>query len=231
MRFNNQLLKDIIEWDVSTWKHALFFWDEVINELKNRNLKVLELGSRNGGISLYFALNGFNVVCSDLKGPTEKAYLLHKRYNVDKNIEYKDVDATNICFSDNSFDVIVFKSILGGIGRNQNKQLQQKVFNEIHRVLKDNGLFLFAENLVASKFHTVFRKRFVKWGNSWRYVSISEMEEFLAIFSEYKYQTTGFLSAFGKIEILKSFLSKLDNILKPLIKDTDRYLIYGYAKK
>ena len=75
---------------------------------------------------------------------------------------------------------IVFKTIIGGIGSNDNYEIQQKVFKEIYKALKPGGKLLFAENLVASKFHQQLRKKFVNWGNSWRYVSIKEMETFLS---------------------------------------------------
>ena len=44
------------------------------------------------------------------------------------------------------------------------------------------ALVFFAENLVASPLHTLFRRRFVKWGTEWRYVSLEEMHEFLLPF-------------------------------------------------
>jgi SAM-dependent methyltransferase len=53
-------------------------------------------------------------------------------------IVYQNIDAANIPFK-NCFDIIVFKSILGGIGRNDNIEIQQKVFDEIYESLKPGG--------------------------------------------------------------------------------------------
>lgn len=72
-------------------------------------------------------------------------------------ITYQDIDATQIPY-ENEFDIIVFKSIIGGIGRNDNKEIQQLVFNQIYKALKPGGQLLFAENLSASPLHRFFSK-------------------------------------------------------------------------
>ena len=47
--------KDIIEWDVVNWSKALTFWEKYSKPITGGS-KVLEIGSRNGGLSLYAAL-------------------------------------------------------------------------------------------------------------------------------------------------------------------------------
>ncbi len=225
----DELTKDIIQWDIKSWSEALDYWDSKIDWNKIQN--GLELGGRQGGLSLWLALKGKQTVCSDLKDAKNIAEQLHLRHNVSTLVKYQDIDATNIPY-ENYFDIIVFKSIIGGIGRNNNYEIQKKVFREIYKALKPGGKLLFAENLIASSFHQLLRKRFVNWGSSWRYVSIIEMEEFLNEFSSYDIQTTGVLGTFGRNENQRNALSAIDKIiLNKVCPDNWKYIAYGIAEK
>lgn len=224
-----EIIKSIIQWDIRSWSKALYYWEGHINadEINNG----LELGSMNGGLSLWLALKGKSMVCSDLKDAKTNAEPLHIKYNVTSLIRYEDIDATNIPY-ENCFDVIVFKSIIGGIGRNNNYEIQQKVFNEIYKALKPGGKLLFAENLIASPLHRIFRKMFVKWGSSWRYVSKSEMKSLLKDFNKVEIMATGFLGAFGRSEKQRNFLAKIDELLfNKICPDSWKYISYGIAEK
>jgi SAM-dependent methyltransferase len=224
-----ELTKDIIQWDIKSWSKALSYWDNKIDWGKIEN--GLELGGREGGLSLWLALKGKTIVCSDLNDVQKTAEQLHIRQNVSSLIKYQDIDATNIPY-ENYFDIIVFKSIIGGIGRNDNYKIQQKVFKEIYKALKPGGKLLFAENLIASPFHQLLRKRFVNWGSSWRYVSIKEMNEFLKDFSCCDIKSTGVLGTFGRNESQRNLLSTIDElILNKICPDNWKYIIYGIAEK
>jgi SAM-dependent methyltransferase len=224
-----ELTKDIIQWDIKSWSKALAYWNTKTEWDKIQN--GLELGGREGGLSLWLALKGKATVCSDLKDVKNTAEQLHLRHNISSLVEYQDIDATNIPY-ENHFDVIVFKSIIGGIGSNENYEIQQKVFKEIHKALKPGGKLLFAENLVASKFHQLLRKKFVNWGGSWRYVSITEMKEFLKDFSSFEIKANGFLGTFGRNERQRYFLSTLDELVfNKVCPDNWKYIVYGMAEK
>ena len=101
---DKQLIRHIVEWDVATWKQALPFWERCAGDLTGA--KVLDIGGRHGGLSLYFALRGCRVVCSDLQGPTKDAMALHKRYNASDQVCYREIDATGIDAPDGEFDVV-----------------------------------------------------------------------------------------------------------------------------
>lgn len=224
-----ELTKDIIQWDITAWSKALAYWDNHIEWNKVEN--GLELGGREGGLSLWLSLKGKTTVCSDLKDVKKTAEHLHMRYNITSLITYRDIDATSIPY-ENYFDIIVFKSIIGGIGSDGNIENQQKVFKEVYKALKPGGKLLFAENLVASPFHQQLRKRYVKWGNSWRYVSIDEMKSFLSDFSSYNIKTTGVLGTFGRTESQRNFLSTIDElILNKVCPNHWNYMCYGIAEK
>lgn len=225
----DKLTSDIIQWDVNSWSEALKYWNNNVNWSTVHN--GLELGGREGGLSLWMALKGIKTVCSDLHNVKISAFPLHNKYKVTNLITYQDIDATNIPY-ENHFDVIAFKSILGGIGRNDNIELQKNTFKEIYKALKPGGKLLFAENLAASPFHQKLRKKFVRWGSEWRYVTINEMKLFLKDFPCSDMKTTGFLSVFGRNESQRNLLSSIDKaILNHISPANWKYIVYGIAEK
>jgi SAM-dependent methyltransferase len=226
---DKQLLADIVGWDVGNWSRAVEFWDRAVDWSSVRNC--LELGGREGGLSLWLALKGKDVVCSDLEGTRATASVHHQRYGLDGTIRYEDIDALAIPYQ-NHFDVIAFKSILGGIGRHDNPARQQAAIDQIHRALAPGGKLLFAENLVASPLHRLVRERFVRWGREWRYVTLAEMREYLKAFNRVEMHTTGVLGAFGRTERQRRFLSALDRGgLNSVTPRGWRYIVYGLAEK
>lgn len=225
-------LEDYLQWDIYAWQKALKLWGKILKSRSITSGKALEIGSKDGGLSLFLAYNfDMNVICSDLNGTTEKAKLLHKIYNVQTKIKYTEEDATKLSFDSNTFDIIIFKSVLGSIGRDNNISKQKKAVNEMLRVLKSGGILLFAENCKASFLHTAMRKFFSKWASYWRYVNYDEMNEMLSEFSLKEIHTCGFLSAFVPGKFLKRIIAPVDNIFEKLVSKESRYILYGYAIK
>jgi len=204
------VLRDIIQWDVRLWSRAIWFWEKRVDW--NKTYTCLELGGRQGGLSLWLALKGNNVMCSDLSKSKETAVPLHTRYNIHEHVSYEDIDATNIPYTGH-FDIVVFKSVLGRIGRGGNKAIQQKTIDEIYRALKPGGKLLFAENLAGSPAHKWLRKKFVPWGDSWRYAALSELSEFLSAFRRVEIKTTGVLGMLGRTEKQRNALAAFDGLL------------------
>ena len=176
---DKSVVSDCIQWDVHNWSKALSFWEKNV-ELDNKGLTCLELGSRRGGLSLWLAMKGNHVVCSDLNSPEQMASILHKKYSLPGKIEYEAIDATKIPY-ENHFDIVIFKSILGGIGRSGNSNLTRIVLEGIYKSLKPGGVLLFAENLIASRMHQFFRKKVVQWGY-WNYLRLDNVEKLLTKF-------------------------------------------------
>ena len=227
---NNIFLRDVLQWDFINWSLPLQFWEDKLSGEK-KELKCLELGSREGGLSLWLALKGHSVITSDLINAEVSAKPLHKKYNVDKNIIYSDIDATLIPY-ENHFDIIVFKSILGGIGRNDDSEKQRLVLKQIHKALKHGGKLFFAENIRATLLHRFFRKNFTRWGKEWRYVSVKELGEYLSDFSQVEINTTGFTGVFGRTENQKNLLGKADKyFFTKIIPSSWNYIAYGAAVK
>lgn len=223
------LLKDIVQWDVYTWSKAILFWEENVNWNDVQN--GLELGGHQGGLSLWLAMKGIDVVCSDLKDVKLTALKLHEKYPLIKSIQYEDIDATNIHY-ENHFDVIVFKSILGGIGRDNNCAAQKIVIDQVYKALKPGGKLLFAENAKGSRLLQWLRKKFVGWGSSWNYLSADEMQQLLKLFSSFEIKSTGVIAAFGNNESLRRVLATIDNkVLNYFFSHRFKYVLYGYAQK
>jgi ubiquinone/menaquinone biosynthesis C-methylase UbiE len=224
-------LSDLVEnEDIQNWSVALQYWlERTAQNLSSVN--ALEIGAGRGGLSLWAALNGMKVLCTDLQGTSKEAIEKHKKFGVSHLVEYEALNALSIPYSD-KFDVVFFKSVLGGIGSFNNKANQVKAINEIYKSLKKGGELWFAENLKASPLHRFARRLLVERVNSWRYVTIPEMKEFLSVFSEVEYRTAGFLSVFGINSFQRSVLGKIDRIIADkLVPKSWRYIIIGVARK
>ena len=221
---------EIIAWDVGNWAPALNFWEEH-GALGERPLECLEIGANKGGLSLWLAQRGHRVLCTDLENSEANAKPLLERHGVLDRVSFEDIDATEIPYRER-FDVIVFKSVLGGIGHDDSIARQRKAMESMYAALRPGGRLLFAENLRGSPLHRYFRKRFISWGNRWRYVSSDEMRAFLSPFRHMQFRTTGFFGAFGRRESQRRLLSSFDRLaVNALVPASWHYVIYGVAQK
>jgi len=219
-------MNDIVGWDVRNWSKAIAYWEKNTS-ITNKEYQCLELGSSKGGMSLWLALNKNKVYCTDLNGPENDAYLMHKKHNCSSRITYGAVDATAIPF-ENHFDLIIFKSILGGISSNEN-QKKARTVNEIYKALKPGGILLFAENLESTLLHRVFRKGYGT--KHWNYLKMSELDEVFSSFSTLEYTTEGFFGCFGRNERQRDLLGKIDAMLASVIPMKSKYIVIGVAVK
>jgi SAM-dependent methyltransferase len=218
------------EWDVATWSQALDLWNKHVDG-QLRGARALEVGGRNGGLSLWLAEQGANVVCSDLGGPSEKARALHKAHGVDHLVTYLDLDATVMTF-DAEFDIVVFKSVLGGIGAVGGAEAQGEAMRRIAKALRPGGLLLFAENLHGLSLLRILRRRYVEWGGRWRYVSITELDCWVTHFQSFDRSAMGTLALLGRTERQREILGHLDRrVLDRFGGDQSRYVAVGVARK
>lgn len=220
---------DILSWDVRSWSKAIAYWEDHVDW--GRVQTCLEVGAGDGGLSLWLSLKGKQVTCSDLHGVEARARPHHEAYGLAERIDYRDLDAMELGF-DTQFDLVVFKSILGGIGRHGGVAAQRRAIDEMRRALKPGGVLLFAENLAASPLHTYLRRRFVRWGATWRYPTLTEMGELLQSFSAVSLHTTGVTAAFGRSERQRDLLARIDNAgLNAVVPERWRYIALGVARK
>ena len=200
MEWTEKLLRDIVEWDVSTWRKAIFCWDRRIDGLPGgaAGRRALEIGARGGGVTMYLARKGFDCVCSDRGETFADAKRLHAEYGVSDRVAYADADAAALPFEDAGFDVVAFKSVLGSVGKNRQDEKIDAAMAEALRVLKPGGMLLFAENLKATRVHLYLRRRLNRWGSAWNYLSLERMRALLAPLEELELHTYGFWGCFWK---------------------------------
>ncbi len=225
--------KEFVAWDIVTWSRALHFWKKSFASNSDYSRKWgLEIGANGGGLSLFFATTfGSKMLCSDMGTTATLARSLHKNYDVAHLIEYAEIDATAIPFCKETFDFVVFKSVLGVIGAKNHFDEIEQAMQEIHRVLKPGGVLFFAENLQGSRLHRLARRWFIPWGKNWYYLNLAEMDSLLRNFAAKEIHTTGFFSAFvPKPEWLKNSVARIDPLFFFLPKNW-RYVCYGYAVK
>ncbi|MBX3098384.1 MAG: class I SAM-dependent methyltransferase [Salinibacterium sp.] len=224
------LMRDVVSWDVRTWSKAVVFWQDVLAaDAPGTTLRCLEIGAGPGGPSLWLALQGHDVLCTNWQATEAQASPLHMRYGVSGTISYLDVDATHIPF-ENEFDLVVFKSVIGGVGA---KADQDRAMAGVHRALKPGGRLLFAENVRGTIFHRLARAIAYRLrGTSWRYVTVKELEPQLAVYATHEIRTTGVLSMFGLRETHRTGLAAVDEkVLNAVVPRSWHYVSYGTATK
>lgn len=193
------MLKDIFQWDVRNWSKCLDFWAPLLMGLDSGSKRVLTIGERDGGISLWFSLLGYPVLCSDRGGPTHHAALIHKRHGVAHLITYADIDVFSIPFETDFFDIVACKSVIGGLKRvyrdtsTRTLETQSQAVQEIHRVLKPGGIFCGAENIKGSLPHGILRSWVKKGRIGWRHLSLGEVDQLFDPFEMVEQKPFGFL--------------------------------------
>lgn len=227
---DDTLMRDIIGWDVLTWSTAIDYWDATLGAT-DAPLTCLEIGAGPGGPSLWLALKGHTVLCSNYQNAREQALPLHERYGVTDRITYEDIDAKNIPY-ENAFDLIVFKSVIGGVGSDGGVS-QQQTMDALFRALKPGGMLLFAENIRGTIFHRAVRGLANRLRHaSWYYVPYRQLRSMLKPFVDVDVHTTGVLAVFGVREWQRRALARADRAFVNAITPAGwRYMAYGRARK
>ncbi|RDY24160.1 class I SAM-dependent methyltransferase [Romboutsia maritimum] len=112
-------------------------WIEVIskNLPQDKKLRILDVGTGTGFLAILMASLGHDVVGIDLteamiNGANKTSHLLN--YNID----FKVMDAQNLSFEDNYFDVVISRNLTWTLPD------VKKAYKEWYRVLKHNGRLL-----------------------------------------------------------------------------------------
>jgi len=219
-------LDDIFQWEVRSWSRALPLWEKHLPQ--QRPLKALGIGEREGGLSLWLASLGMDVTCTDLHPFPPATQALHATYGLANHITYAQADATGLPFSEGTFDVVIFKSVIGALGT---RELQHRAIQEMHRVLRPNGVLLFAENMNGTALHRWLRKRYVAWSGYWRYLDPRSDRDLFASFARLDDRTTGLFANLGRTEGQRDLIARIDSLLAPLVPASMRTIWYGAATK
>jgi hypothetical protein len=223
--------RDVLGWDVVTWSCTLDYWPRHATVDLSLS-RALEVGAgQSGGLSLWLALQGSTVLCTTQGGVSDRVRRLHQRYGVADRVAYDNLDVLQLSECE-SFDVVAFKSVLGGIGTGGFFERQRQAVHRLHRALKPGGNLLFAENLIGTRAHTAFRSRFGAGKDYWRYPTIPEMDLLLEPFTAVSYTTAGFLGAWGANDAQRRLTGAVDAFLcRHLVPSQWQYVIVGVAIK
>lgn len=123
--------------DIPTTKlHGrLLFSASFVDDVDIRNKKILDVGCGSGWFELFVEKkNPKKIVGIDIK---EKVLDAARKYINSPRVQFTLGSATNLPFNRESFDTIVCLEILEHIA----KETENKMFQEVHRVLKNRGSF------------------------------------------------------------------------------------------
>lgn len=220
-------MSDIVGWDVRTWSKAVECWERAIGD-DAPPLDCLELGAGPGGPSLWLALKGHRVLCTNQDSTQQFASPLHRRYDYPGTIEYRDVNARELPF-DAQFDIVVFKSVLGGVG---GAAEQERMMAGILRALKPGGRLLFAENIRGTVAHRAARAAMNRRRRAdWQFNPLGRLRELLGGYSDVELHTNGVLAVFGLTEGQRRALGGVDRALVRITPPRWQYMAYGVATK
>ena len=170
-------MKNITEERPTDPLHGRTFYDvNFVDDSDVRNKIVLDIGCGFG----WFELNGLQRQVAHITGTeiSEKDLETARKYIKSDKIDFKVGSATDLPFEDQSFDTIVSWEVIEHIPKNA----EDKMFQEVNRVLKDNGVFY-----LSAPYDSFFSKIFdPAWWLIWhrhyseeKLVSLSESNGFI----------------------------------------------------
>ena len=132
--------------------------------------RVLELGTGTGGTAILLAKRGATVIGIDLLPfRLTEAKARAAEYDVAESVEVALMDAMYLAFPDDTFDLIISKSVLVFTAHTQTAR-------ECHRVLKPGGKAIFIENMRHHPGVWLYRKTFLKYSDALHYFSLGDVE-------------------------------------------------------
>ena len=146
---DNLLLRLAFGWSYKAWSHAF----KVSNfQLPNKVDRILEIGaSENSMVALVFDGVAGEIVISyysaeQKKGVEQYLASVRKKYRLKSEYTLEKIDATTI---EGSFDIVVMKSVLGGLFRENNSTIFDVttfIGSLVSRAVKPEGLLISIDN-------------------------------------------------------------------------------------
>lgn len=120
---------------------------------RTQPIKMLEVGTGSGGIAHYFATHP-QLRCDVTAVDVVDSRLVHDCY------EYRQVEGIELPFAKASFDVIITNHVIEHVG---NSDAQHRHLEEVHRVMKSDGVGYLAvpNRWMLTEPH--FRLKFLSW--------------------------------------------------------------------
>jgi SAM-dependent methyltransferase len=119
---------------------------------KCKNMRVLDYGSGDGSYSIFLAQNGADVVGVDISDVSvSNCQQLALDYGLQERAIFKVMDAEELEFENNSFDLVCEAGVLHHVDL-------KKAFSEISRVLKPGGNAICYEALGHNRIFQLYRQ-------------------------------------------------------------------------
>lgn len=223
-------VRDVLRWDSGTWSRAVRFWLDT-SRVPLEGARVLEVGAGPGGLSFYLAALGANVTCTDTSISTTVRQD-EERFSFASRITYRSLDITRWPDDLGRFDVIVARSVTGGLGTSSLDTPRRAIASMIG-ALNPGGEYWFADNLRGSPLHRLFRRMFVPRRVLWHYYrDVDELQSLMPPDIETTIVELGLLGVLGRTEDQRVALSRLEQRfhLESLLPSRWRYVAAGIAR-
>jgi hypothetical protein len=218
------LIEDCCGWNRKTWADAVEFALGALPYDLSGKL-VIEVGaSEKSSLAPIFAARNAHVVCSYYnKPPGFIERPLHRLCVKYKLHDIPTIDA-NVMALPGRYDVIVMKSVLGGVFRNNDYEglsalMRRLVLNN----LNPQGTILSFDNGYINAFHKLRHKHHSGGGVSWTYLKRDKLERALNGF-DFVIAGFGYLNV-GQNALLNSLVYQLDKLVVGLVKPTERAVL------
>jgi hypothetical protein len=170
---DDQLLAAALGWKVTSWKRAL---EEALRHLPPNlaGRMLLEVGTGPHGLSLLFSRLGCRVVCADRRMDyTRESIAVHQRHGI--HCLHFLTDARRLALRPRSFDMVVMKSVLGGIYSQAGREGVMATLGSVREVLRPGGAFIALEQLDGG-IATRLGRRIRYPSRRWHYFRIQELD-------------------------------------------------------
>ncbi|HXW71844.1 MAG TPA: class I SAM-dependent methyltransferase [Methylocella sp.] len=148
-----------LEWGGMAWERQFRYALHKILGPELGGLNVLDIGTRTGKMSCFFALLGANVTGIDIThGFAQRAADEAARWKVSDRCNFVQYNGNLDIFKDESFDIVFTKSVLVLV------QNLDEFTSSINRILRRTAKFIFIENSKGGPLHYL---RYLKHRRSW----------------------------------------------------------------
>lgn len=163
--------------------------------------RVLELGCGEGGTTVLLAKRGASVFGIDLLDfRLDAARERAAQHQVADAVQFALMDGMQLGFDDNTFDLIISKSVLVFTDH-------ALIARECYRVLKPEGKAIFIENMQSHPAIQLYRKLFLRYSENLHYFSIGDVENMRQYFDSMQHREFHIL-AIGALVWQKMFRLK-----------------------
>tara|TARA_B110000908_G_C10163016_1_gene406998 strand:- start:105 stop:821 length:717 start_codon:yes stop_codon:yes gene_type:complete len=173
---DNRFVRLAFGWSYKSWSHA---FKESNFQLPNKVDRILEIGaSERSMVSLIFDGLASEIVISyysdeQKRGVEQYLASVRQKYHLKSKYVLEQIDATSV---EGSFDIVIMKSVLGGLFRQNNSTISDAtgfIGSLVSRAVKPKGLLISIDNGKSILERTL--SRFGARKNQWRFFSKSEL--------------------------------------------------------